>query len=54
MSDSERFDDVTHQLVTGLDEIQVPPAVLRATAPRRGFSLVAIANHASAPEPVAR
>src|SRR5205814_8264124 len=43
MSDSERFDDVTHQLVTGLDEIQVPPAVLRATAPRRGFSLVAIA-----------
>ena len=43
MSDSERFDDVTHQLVTGLDEIQVPPAVLRATAPRRGFPLFALA-----------
>jgi len=43
MSDSERFDDVTHQLVTGLDEIRVPPAVLRATAPRRTFPLFAVA-----------
>jgi hypothetical protein len=43
MSDSERFDDVTHQLVTGLDEIHVPPAVLRATAPRRGFPFLALA-----------
>ena len=42
MSDSERFDDVTHQLVTGLDEIQVPPAVLRATASRRTFPLFAL------------
>jgi hypothetical protein len=42
MSGSERFDDVTHELVTGLDEIHVPPAVLRATAARRGFPLVAI------------
>ncbi len=43
MSDTERFDDVTHQLVTGLDEIQVPPAVLRASAaPRRSFPLLAI------------
>ena len=43
MSDSERFDDVTHQLVTGLDEIQVPPAVLRATAARRTFPFFALA-----------
>jgi hypothetical protein len=42
MSDSERFEDVTHQLVTGLDEIHVPPATLRTTAPRRGFPLFAI------------
>ncbi len=43
MSGSEPFDDVTHELVTGLDEIRVPPAVLRASAPRRGFPLFAIA-----------
>ncbi|HEY8830485.1 MAG TPA: hypothetical protein VIM83_07790 [Candidatus Limnocylindria bacterium] len=43
MSDSERFDDVTHQLVTGLDEIHVPSAVLRATASRRGFPFLALA-----------
>jgi hypothetical protein len=43
MSGSERFDDVTHELVTGLDEIHVPPAVLRASALRRGFPLFAIA-----------
>jgi hypothetical protein len=46
MSGPERFDDVTHQLVTGLDEIHVPPAALRATAPRRGFPLFAIAASA--------
>ncbi|MDQ6858738.1 MAG: hypothetical protein M3Z65_07070 [Chloroflexota bacterium] len=34
---------MTHQLVTGLDEITVPPAVLRASAaPRRSFPLLAI------------
>ena len=43
MSDSDRFDDVTHKLVTGLDEIHVPPATLRATAPRRGFPFLTLA-----------
>ena len=42
MSGPERFDDVTHELVTGLDEIHVPPAVLRATPARRGIPLFAI------------
>lgn len=43
MSDPERFDDVTHDLVTGLDGIAVPPSRLRATARRRGFPLLAVA-----------
>jgi hypothetical protein len=43
MSGPERFDDVTHELVTGLDEIHVPPAVLRATPARRGVPIFAIA-----------
>jgi hypothetical protein len=43
MKESERFDDVTQQLVTGLDEIHVPPAVLRARASRRGVPVFAVA-----------
>jgi hypothetical protein len=43
MSESEKFDDVTHRLVTGLDEIHVPQAVLRAPVRRRGFPVLAFA-----------
>ena len=43
MSESERYDDLTHQLVTGLDEIHVPPAVLRTPARRRGVPVFAVA-----------
>jgi hypothetical protein len=43
MSDPEKFDDVTQQLVTGLDEVHVPPAVLRASARRRGVPVFAVA-----------
>jgi hypothetical protein len=46
MSDPERYDDVTRQLVTGLDGIPVPPAVMRATARRRGVPLFAVASAA--------
>ena len=46
MSDPEKFDDVTQQLVTGLDEIHVPPAVLRASARRRGVPVFAVAASA--------
>lgn len=43
MSESERYDDLTHQLVTGLDEIHVPQAVLRTPARRRGIPVFAVA-----------
>ena len=46
MSDPEKFDDVTQQLVTGLDEVHVPPAALRASARRRGVPIFAIAGSA--------
>jgi hypothetical protein len=43
MSESERYDDLTQQLVTGLDEIHVPQAVLRTPARRRGVPVFAVA-----------
>ena len=46
MSESERYDDVTQKLVAGLDEIQVPPAVMRASARRRGALPFAVATSA--------
>jgi len=46
MSGPERFDDITHELVTGLDQITVPPSTLRARAPRRGATLFAAAASA--------
>jgi hypothetical protein len=46
MSESDRNDDLTHQLVTGLDEIHVPPAVMRAPVRRRDVPVFAVAASA--------
>ena len=46
MSESDRNDDLTQQLVTGLDEIHVPPAVMRAPVRRRGVPVFAVAASA--------
>ncbi|HEV2011830.1 MAG TPA: hypothetical protein VGS17_12475 [Candidatus Limnocylindria bacterium] len=46
MSESERYDDLTQQLVTGLDEIHVPQAVLRTPTRRRGVPVFAVATTA--------
>ena len=45
MSESDRYNDVTQQLVTGLDEVHVPPAALRAPG-RRGVPMLAVAASA--------